>query len=192
MIYKPYSKGSLQGAALCHIHGPQLQRWWESSPPASACPGQGQPPLGQPVEVASLLRSFGWGPGHKPSQVSHGWPCTTPYHLPHLEHFISEKEVGMLHAFHGIRKYVPITVSERVTPWVPSPGQKKLLPVIFTNPEAVQEQINSLWQFQMPGDLFSAHLQYLLGRVREICSRQQSVTDKAKCTSGRGQDRICT
>lgn len=48
--------------------------------------------------------------------------------------------------------------------------------MIFKDPEGVQEQINCLQQFQMPGDPFEANLQYLLGEVREILSAQQSLT----------------
>lgn len=67
-------------------------------------------------------------------------------------------------------------VSECVIPWTPFLGEEKLSPVIFKNPEGVQEQINRLQQFQMPGDPFDANLQYLLGGVREIFSGQQSLT----------------
>lgn len=62
MIDKPYSKGSLQGA-LCAasltdaVPYPQATsaKVVGSSLPASWCPGQGQSPLGQAAEAASLL-----------------------------------------------------------------------------------------------------------------------------------------
>lgn len=100
----------------------------------------------------------------------------------------------MFEAIHGIRNHYDNNspVSEHVTPQTPSLEEKKFLSAIFTNPESVQEQMNHLQKFQILGDLFSDHLQYLLGGAREIFSRQQSVINEVKSTSERGQDRICT
>lgn len=103
--------------------------------------------------------------------------CTVPLAIPGPFYFREGNRDAPGYPWHqkGCANNWP--VSEHVTPWTPSLGEKKLLPVIFVNQEGVQEQINRLQQFQMPGDLFSAHLHYMLGGVREIfADSNQSLT----------------
>lgn len=128
------------------------------------------------------------GLGRSPCMWPMGGPalCTTTlYLLSHLDCFFSEQEAGTPQAILCIRKDVPVTaLSECFIHWTTSLGKKKLSRGCVGT--------NCLQQFQMPGDLFSVHLQYLLGGVRRTFSRQLSVTDKAKFTAERGQDKICT
>lgn len=194
MTDKPYSKGSLRGAALCHLPGRR-----SAIATGHGCRGGGKLQAGAATSGAACG-------GSKPAATFcwlGAWPralarasrvalrCTVPVATPRMICFKGNKDApGYPRQQKQCANNCP--GSERVAPWTPSLGEKKPLPVIFTNPEGVQEQINPLQQFQGPGDLFSARFQHLLGGVKEIFSGQPSVTDKAKCTSGRGRDRICT